>query len=859
MRRRRAFLVVAACGVLACVLTFVIVGLPSAGVRVGSAAKKIDDEAVTSTEAPAAVDDHDAAIPVEISPKGALTPQDGILAAETTDVTAFEEQGQPDEEVWDASADVAEPAFVMPEDASYEPQVVLASVPEGTDIDRLAEKLANTLGTVDLSEVSEGIVRVSYGGEQSVEQTVNELLGAEGVETAQPNYVYALASEGGVTESLDGESVLSDEDEDAFVVVDDDAEDAPTDESGDSVEPISADEAIEVSDDALEEDVTAEGKTGDKPIETEDGHAEAIVPLSDSEADESRAKSSADGVSLSAQAVSINDSRATEQWALTSVKAYDAWTYVKADHKVTVASLDLGCDVTHPDLQANVVDPYNSYNALHGGSTSDVKSYSSDFISRNHGTHVAGIVAATTNNGIGVSGVSYNANIMPVKVVNANNLATTDSLIKAYDFCISKRSSRNLRVINLSMGMCDTIKSDDALLKKVDEAYAKGIVTVASAGNAGASNTGKVPYNNYPSDYDKIVAVINLQQSGSGVRRYETSNYNAVGMTNKDISAPGADVLSTQAGGNYYCTMTGTSMAAPVVSGVLALEFAANPNLSATDAVTLLYATSTNLAGKTWTRSYGWGEVNAAAAAKAARDGMTSAQKAKANEVKNLSDQGAAAEVTAQIAALPATNALTIAHASKVAAARTSYNALTSKQRALVTNLSKLEAAETRIAKLKRDAAAGSNLSYRTHVQRVGWQAWKKNGETSGTTGKSLRLEAINIKVGNSSYTGGIRYQTHVQTYGWQGWKSNGQMSGTSGQSKRLEAIRIELTGELSKHYDVWYRVHAQRFGWMGWAKNGASAGTQGFSYRLEAIQIRIIPKDGTVPQSTSVAFLRRY
>ena len=859
MRRRRTLLVVAACGVLACVLALVFIGLPSAGARVGCVVQNMDGEAVPSADAPAPMDDHVDDTLAETSPKDALTLQDGMSAAETTDVSVFEEQAQPYEEIWDSSVEVAEPAFVMPENASYEPQVVLVSVPEGTDTAQFGEKLAKTLGVVDLSEVSEGIVRVSYEGEQSVEQAVNELLGAEGVETAQPNYVYALAAEGGVTEPFDGGPALSDEGEEAYVVVDDDTEDALTGESGDSVEPFSVDEAIEVSDDVREEDVTAEGEASDKPIETADEPADAIVSLSDSEADESRTKSSADGVSLSAQAVSINDNRATEQWALTSVKAYDAWTYVKADHKVTVASLDLGCDVTHPDLKANVVDPYNSYNALYGGSVSDVKSYSSDFTSRNHGTHVAGIIAATTNNGIGVSGVSYNANIMPVKVVNASNLATTDSLIKAYDFCISKRTSRNLRVINLSMGMCATIKTDDALLKKVDEAYAKGIVTVASAGNVGASNTGKVPYTNYPSDYDKIVAVINLCQSGTGVARWETSNYNDVGMTNKDISAPGTDLLSTQAGGNYYCTMTGTSMSAPVVSAVLALEFAANPSLSATDAVTLLYATSSNLGGKTWTRSYGWGEVNAAAAAKAARDGMTSAQKAKANEVKNLSDQGAAAEVMAQIAALPATNALTIAHASEVVAARTSYNALTSKQRSLVTNLSKLTAAETRIAKLKREAATGSNLSYRTHVQRVGWQAWKKNGETSGTTGKSLRLEAINIKVGNSFYTGGIRYQTHVQTYGWQGWRSNGQMSGTSGQSKRLEAIRIELTGELSKHYDVWYRVHAQRFGWMGWAKNGASAGTQGFSYRLEAIQIRIVPKGGTAPQSTSVAFLRRY
>lgn len=141
------------------------------------------------------------------------------------------------------------------------------------------------------------------------------------------------------------------------------------------------------------------------------------------------------------------------------------------------------------------------------------------------------------------------------------------------------------------------------------------------------------------------------------------------------------------------------------------------------------------------------------------------------------------------------------------------------------------------------------NLSYRTHVQNVGWQSWKTNGGFSGTSGRSLRLEGINIKMTNKDYTGGIRYKTHIQNIGWEkNWRVDGEMSGTSGRSLRLEAIDVELYGEMAQHYDVYYRVHAQDVGWMGWAKNGEHSGTAGYGRRLEGIQIVLVPKNGAAP-----------
>ena len=143
------------------------------------------------------------------------------------------------------------------------------------------------------------------------------------------------------------------------------------------------------------------------------------------------------------------------------------------------------------------------------------------------------------------------------------------------------------------------------------------------------------------------------------------------------------------------------------------------------------------------------------------------------------------------------------------------------------------------------------NVAYRTHVQTYGWQGWKYNGQMSGTSGESKRLEGIEINLTNKDYDGGIAYTTHVQTYGWQGsdlddpttWKTDGQMAGTHGESKRLEAICITLTGEMANRYDIYYRVHAQNFGWLDWAKNGDPAGTAGYSKRLEGIQVVIVPK----------------
>lgn len=131
------------------------------------------------------------------------------------------------------------------------------------------------------------------------------------------------------------------------------------------------------------------------------------------------------------------------------------------------------------------------------------------------------------------------------------------------------------------------------------------------------------------------------------------------------------------------------------------------------------------------------------------------------------------------------------------------------------------------------------SVTYETHVQDIGWQKPKEDGEVAGTTGQSKRIEAIDIKL-NSQYEGNVVYQAHVQDIGWQDQVENGAIAGTSGQSKRVEALRVWLTGDIANHYSIQYRVHVSNLGWLDWVSDGMLAGTTGRGLKIEGIQIRL-------------------
>jgi hypothetical protein len=135
-------------------------------------------------------------------------------------------------------------------------------------------------------------------------------------------------------------------------------------------------------------------------------------------------------------------------------------------------------------------------------------------------------------------------------------------------------------------------------------------------------------------------------------------------------------------------------------------------------------------------------------------------------------------------------------------------------------------------------------VAYRTHIENEGWaQGWMYDGSLSGSEGKGLRLEGIEIELSGDVPAGlDIQYQTHIQNKGWsQGWVSNGDLAGSVGEGLRLEAIEIRLTGTDAADYSVKYRTHIQNDGWKDWVSNGALSGSEGKGLRLEAIEIQIV------------------
>ena len=144
---------------------------------------------------------------------------------------------------------------------------------------------------------------------------------------------------------------------------------------------------------------------------------------------------------------------------------------------------------------------------------------------------------------------------------------------------------------------------------------------------------------------------------------------------------------------------------------------------------------------------------------------------------------------------------------------------------------------------------------YEGYVESYGWMDKVSDGETSGTTGKSLRLEGYKLYLDTTEDLS-IEYRSHVQGIGWQDYVKDGNLSGTENQSKRLEAISIKLSGSDANKYDVYYRVHCSYIGWLDWAKNGEDAGSTGQGIKVEAMQVVVLPKGQKTPGSTENHFL---
>lgn len=245
-----------------------------------------------------------------------------------------------------------------------------------------------------------------------------------------------------------------------------------------------------------------------------------------------------------------------------------AWDVEKGDNSVTVAVVDSGIIPDHPDLAGNLVPGHDFVD-----DDNDPTDKTPESNSGSHGTHVAGIIGAVTNNGTGVAGVNWDVNILPVRVMGTDGSGFTDVIADGIRYAVNN----NVDIINLSLGVDPSRLengSDPYMDDAINYAVNNGVIVIAAAGNGGSDSIGD-SYVDYPANMDSTIAV------GAVDFNKDIASFSNYGQ-NLDLVAPGVGIYSTWGyydGYNYetisdYYNMSGTSMATPYVSGIAALLLA---------------------------------------------------------------------------------------------------------------------------------------------------------------------------------------------------------------------------------------------------------------------------------------------
>lgn len=294
----------------------------------------------------------------------------------------------------------------------------------------------------------------------------------------------------------------------------------------------------------------------------------------------------------------------TLDWGVDDVEAERVWGGAEdakdvvsgnvAGNGIKVAILDTGIDYTHPDLD----DVYS-------GGYDYVDDDSDPKDGNGHGTHCAGIVAAE-DNGEGVIGVAPMTSLYAVRVLDDQGSGYTSDIIAGIDWAINN----GMNVISMSLGGGSY---DDAFNDAINRAYNADIVVCAASGNDGEGTV------SYPAAYTNAIAV------GAIDSNHELASFSNYG-TEQEVVAPGVDIYSTMPTyrvtltswwygySNNYDQMSGTSMACPMVAGVVSLIRDANPDLTAPEVRDILQTTAVDLGSSGWDQYFGYGEVDAEAA-----------------------------------------------------------------------------------------------------------------------------------------------------------------------------------------------------------------------------------------------------
>jgi len=265
-----------------------------------------------------------------------------------------------------------------------------------------------------------------------------------------------------------------------------------------------------------------------------------------------------------------------------------AWNVIHGSASVVVAVVDTGIDYNHPDLAANVWANPGGINGCAAGThgynvlTQVCDPMDDDTVYGGHGTHVAGIIGAVTNNAVGVAGVNWQTSLLGVKWVDANGSGFTSDLITALDWVLqAKQAGINIRVVNDSQTWPGTAASQ-ALSDEIDALGANDMLFVTAAGNT-AQNNDTTP--RYPCVYDRPNQIC-VAASDQNDRLWSSSNF---GQQTVDMAAPGVNILSTLRNGTYGY-ISGCSMSAAQVSGAAALVLATGYQSVSTLKATLLSA-----------------------------------------------------------------------------------------------------------------------------------------------------------------------------------------------------------------------------------------------------------------------------
>ena len=286
-----------------------------------------------------------------------------------------------------------------------------------------------------------------------------------------------------------------------------------------------------------------------------------------------------------------NDPGFGSQWHLNAINAPAAWDITTGKTTVPIAMVDSGVNPGHPDLAGKLIPGWSFL--LANNNTADVQG---------HGTATAGVAAAAGNNGVGVTGVSWQSPIMPLVVLNSADSAYYSDIANA----ITYAADHGARVINVSIGGS---ASSSTLQSAVNYAWNKGSVVFASAMNNGTS----APY--YPAACDNVIAV-SATEPGDTLSGF--SNFGSW----IDLAAPGNNIYTTDNAGGYS-TWYGTSFSSPIVAATAALALSINPGLTAQGLVNVLEKNSDDIGAPGFDTSFGWGRINAYRVALAAQSSVS--------------------------------------------------------------------------------------------------------------------------------------------------------------------------------------------------------------------------------------------